>query len=484
MVKQGGPNHKVLPLGMVGATKFGEYPIISREETFNMYISDGFLVPYPGYSNVLNISNSISRGGFVSVRANVLFIVCGDTFYIVTSGLIAIAKGTLLTNTGNVSLEENNANQILISDNQFLYCYNYITDTFTVVTVDYDPFTPGYITFQDTFFIVPNTSAPAGSGEFVLSAANNGLSFPVDAQHQYFFQTKADTPQACIRFPSRGNQMWVMGQIVTEAYYDTGAYPQTYQRSTSYNVDYGVKSTATIADGDKFIIWVASNEKSGPVIMVSQGGEASRLSHDGIDYKLAQVQHPELAQGFLFKQNGHLFYQFSFPHPEDNFSYVYDFNTESFFTVTDQNQNVHIAKQVFYFNNTTYFISIIDGNLYEFSTNITNYDYGNGLVFDIPRIRITPTFRSHDGSMFIENSCAFVMEQGIAADSPRIDLSISYDGGYNFVGDQSYFMNPEGSYRNRVQFLNHGRANSFTHQFKFQGMSRFVVGEGVMEVSQ
>ena len=485
MIKVKNPARKSFPLGMVGSTKFGFYPIISSEQTYNMFITDNFLVPYPGYKNVATISNSgISRGGFVSSRADVLFIVAGDMLYIVSSGLVVTAVGTLNSTTGPVYLEENNANQILISDNNDLYVYNYQTNAFSVVTFNgaNPPFKPGYITFQDGYFISPDISSPFGPAQWRLSALNNGLLWPT--VNTGTLTTKATTPQACIRFPSMGNQLLVMGETVTEPWYDVGAFPFPYTRSNSYNIDYGTVSPPTIAEGDKFIMWIGSNEKSQPVLMVSTGGGYERISNDGIDFVLSQIQHPEESYGFLFKTGGHLFYQFSFTNPADNVSYAYDLNTQRFYTVTDENMNVHIAQQSYFFNHTNYFISIRDGNLYQFDTQISDYDYGGGYIFEIPRIRVTPTWRAQDTSTVVEDEVSFILEQGVNTNPARIDLSISYDGGYTYSGDYSYDLNNTGNYRNKVQFWKLGYTNSVTHQFRFHGLDRFVVGEGVMEMTQ
>ncbi len=45
-----------MPLDIVGSTKFGRYPKISVEQTWNMIISDGFLVPFAGYLKVAELS--------------------------------------------------------------------------------------------------------------------------------------------------------------------------------------------------------------------------------------------------------------------------------------------------------------------------------------------------------------------------------------------------------------------------------------------
>ncbi len=70
-----------------------------------------------------------------------------------------------------------------------------------------------------------------------------------------------------------------------------------------------------------------------------------------------------------------------------------------------------------YFNQKSYFISLNDASLYEFSTNYTTYDYNidgsdASLIHEIPRIRICGNIRQEDSSRFIANSLVVTIEQG------------------------------------------------------------------------
>lgn len=473
-----------IPLKIVGSTVFGRYPKISVEQTYNMIMSDGFLVPYAGYKNVKNLSGSYSgRGIFNSVRLGKLIAVVGNLVFAISSDLTFASIGTIDTFSGDVFITENDAEQIVICDKRDLYVYAYSSNSFSKVTVS-DDFIPGYVDYQDGYAIVPILPAnnpPTQAAEWRLSALNNANSWPAGANNVGRFQTKPDSPVACVRMPGRPGQLFVMGKTVTEPWSNRGGQLFPYFRSSSYNIDYGCLNPATIATGDKFVIWLGVNEKSGPVIMYSDGGDPQHISTDGIDFKFAQLTNPSNSFGFLFKQDGHLIYQFTFP--DDNLSYAYDFNTQKFFTLCDENMNYHPALRVAYFNNTYYFVSANDGNLYELNTKYTNYDYGDDRVFEIPRIRITPTFRLPDSSPFTANNNGFVIEQGYDTSEARVDLSISNNGGYTFSNYVGMDMNPIGYARNRFYYWGLGRANEITEQYRFWGFGRFVCGDGTRSIT-
>jgi hypothetical protein len=49
-----GANFQQQPLNLVGSSVFGRYPKISIEKTYNMFESQGWMVPYAGYGIAIN----------------------------------------------------------------------------------------------------------------------------------------------------------------------------------------------------------------------------------------------------------------------------------------------------------------------------------------------------------------------------------------------------------------------------------------------
>ena len=536
------PAFMQLPLDIVGSTTFGRYPKISQSQTFNMIISDGFLVPYAGHLQVAAVSpQADGRGIFTSVRLNSVVAVIGNMAYLMSSDLEVTQIGTLATFSGTVYIEENLNGQIVISDQQNLYVYNWQTPsnpalvTITAATLG---FTPGYITMQNNRII----AAAVGTNSWMLSAVGDATSWPGTAAFVGALQTKPDYVQAVQRFPGRGNLLAVMGSTVMEPWQDIGAALFPYLKNSSVNVDYGCLSPATVAWNENYVVWLAANEKSGPFIAYSTGGDIKRISTDGIDFRFTTLTNASNSYGFLFRQDGHLIYQITFP--DDQLTYAYDFNTDKFFTITNEDQNAHIAKRVTFFNNTYYFVSFVDGNIYEMSTKYSTY---NGA--EIPRIRICKNIRMPDASRFAINNLTFTLESGTQAqvieeddlqtdkgeiimtddgqdivanypftyigpiplmtdsglnlmtdagqnleanvllDQPYIvpqsvGLSVSKDGGQNFGSVKIKDLFPQGNTRNRLIYWQLGAANDFVPMFQFWGLSRFVATDGIASVYQ
>lgn len=512
MAKPGAPQrYQDIPLEIVGSTKFGRYPKMSSEQTYNMLVSDGWLVPFAGYKKVVTINpTGQGRGIYSSAKLNKMFAVIDDVLWIFEPNLTHVsASAHLTTSIGDVFISENNNGQVAISDEVHIYIYDNAAGTLTQATID---FTPGYLTFQDGRFISPDRA----SNQWRLSDLNQGLTWPADSQHIGSIQTKPDRAVACIRFPGRGNLILVFGKTVAEQWYDVGAQLFPYQRSQSTNIDYGCINPATIAESENVVCWIAANEKSGPVIMYTNGGEIKHISNDGIDFKLAQLKFPANCYGFMFKQDGHLFYVVSWP--QDNLSYAFDFNAQAFYTLCDENMDVFTAKKVAFFNDQYYFVSLDDGNIYQLSSKLVDYDYGEGRVFEIPRIRIPKSIQMPDQSRFVAGYCGFTVEQGqfdypdvntlfdlttqdgaslttqngtiigggedFTNNVARIDMSVSKDGGVNWGSNVQINMRPLGVRQNKVIWWRLGAANDLVPQFRFWGFGRFVATNGIIGVYQ
>lgn len=475
MRKASSPSHQSMPLNMVGSSTFGRYPKISVEKTYNLFVTDGWLTPLAGYKKIKELGRE-GRGIFNSTRFNRLIAVVDSGVWIIDKNNNASLVHILDSSSGNVYIDENEKNEIGIADGKNIYIYNYITNSFSksfTPPADTLDFSPGYIAYQTGTFISVDTQTPT----WRLCDAANSHSWPTSLTGT--LQTEGDNVQAAVPFPSRGNLIMIFGKIVSEFWTNIGLQLFPYQKNTAVNINYGTFSPATIAAEDQIIAWLGGNRTSGPVIMYTNGSQPKTISTDGINYLLATLVHPEKSFGFMFKQDGHLFYQITFYDRQDNLSLIYDFNTDQIYHVCDENQNFHKARQVAFFNNTYYFLSFSDGNLYEMNSKYTTFD-GN----TIPRFRVCKSIRLPDASNFIVPRLNFTIEQGTSDALERVDLSISRDGGMSFGNNLPYILNPIGEFQNRFDFFQLGMANDFTAQFRFWGKGRFVATDGTVSIYQ
>jgi hypothetical protein len=504
-MKQYSQSQQVIKLDVAGSSTFGRDPKILASRTFNMILADGWLQDYFGYKKAVNNVGSVEgRGIFSSVRSNILLTVVDNKVLVtIVTGTDMMGNKTYSTNeigtigtfSGNVYIDENNVDQIAICDQQNIYIYNPVLSTFQTAVLPVGVL-PGYIAYQNTRFIFPDKNSAA----WYVSATGDGLNwFPVPPGNSLFsaIQTKPDLAQATLRVPGRGNLLYVMGLTVTEPWTDVGGPIFPYQKSSSVNIDYGCVNASTIASSDDVVAWLGSNEKSGPTIMYATASGVQQISTDGINFKLSNLENPQASTGFFVKLAGHLCYQLTFYDPKDNFSIMYDFTTQQFFDVTDEDMNYHIARHVAFFDNDYYFISLNDGNIYQMSADFTTFDYGfysDGVtpkVFEIPRVRVCSNIRAENSFRFVVNNITFTMEQGnddlndgLPGYDPRIALAVSANGGISFGSYKSLPLNVRGHRLNKLDWFGMGAANDFVAQIRMYGQGPWKASQGLVSIYQ
>lgn len=530
-----------IPVRIVGSSVFGRYPTVSVERTYNMFITssgDGeeqWLVNFPGYQAILEMiaAGAEGRGVFHSVRGGFLLACVAASIYLINAtDETPTLLGTIGTSTGEVFFDENLSAQVCFVDGLVAYIYNYNAAPSAIGAVVYDShsadFTPNYVTYQNTYFIFGNALTTTDGSNWVVYQADTGAGdYNLAWVQTLALQTKPDFAKAVLRIPGAGNNVIVFGSTVAEIWNNVGGL-LVYQRLSSINIDFGVASVATIAANDEVVAWLGINEKSSPALMAMKGGQAQRISTDGLDHLLETVTNPSASTAILYRQGGHLFYILSFTDSADNFSIMYDFTTNRIYDLTDWDFTAFPARQMVYFENKNYFLSYKDGHLYEISSDLTTYDtfVEEGVetvdrIHDIPRVRLTNTYRINDRpEKFKVKMFTFTIESGTTenateeavcrgylitedtneiiyteddlpilvqggycySNKPRVDLTISKNGGISFSNTVSYELKATGKYRNQPRFNNLGYAQQITYQMRFWGTGRYVVKNGTMEI--
>lgn len=517
-----------VPVNVVGSSVFGRYPKVSLEKTYNMFISDEWLVNYAGFQRVSElVETGEGRGLFHSVRGNFMLAVVSSSVYKITPNLAPQFIANIDTVTGEVFIDENLQQQICIVDGQSAWIYNYGSGSFTKQTLTFlgNTIIPGYVCYHNSFFLIASSTLSENSQNWY--AFEYDTTSTIKLNTQFSLQTKPDSAIAVKRLPGRGNNVIVFGSTVAEVWTQVGG-TENYRRVQSFNIDQGCVSVSTIAASEELVCWLAQNENNAPAIMITDGGSAKRISTDGIDYLLQTIQRPDQSTAFFYRQDGHLFYQLTFFNERDNISLIHDFNTGKFFHVSNEKLDFHPARQVVYFDEKTFFVSLADGHIYQMGTEFVTYNYNlnQSIPGDvIPRIRICKTLRRPDSSRFRVGMFTFWIEQGVneyyvgandeifcngllvtqsggdyvvaqdgsnlfsqdggcAPDQnrPRIDMSFSKNGNQSFSNVVGRYLNPQGQYRNQIRWWRMGQANEFTIQLRFWGFQRFVAQDGIVEI--
>lgn len=531
------PQAEPIPVDIVGSSTFGRYAKISNSKTYNMFISDNWLVNTAGWQRVLNLAPAgQGRGIFKSTRGNFLLVVVNALVFRLDPNLAITNIGTLATSFGEVTIDENLNSQICIVDGVNAYIYNWSLPANLTIQALGGGLIPNFVSYHNTFFLFGNGDRTGNGAAWY--AYRFATPTTIVQQTQLALQTKPDFAIAVLRIPGQSANVIVFGTTVCEIHQQIGGV-QNYRKINAVGVDYGCASVTTINASDEYVAWLGINESNSPSIMVFSKQGFERISSDGIDFLLSTIQFPEQSTAMFVRIDGHVLYQLTFTNPADNLTLMYDFNTKKFFHLSDQNLNYHPARNYAFFNNTIYFVSLNNGSLYKTSTQITNINENLPsanpqdplLIFDMQRVRITDNMMLDTSDNFIVNRFVFTMEQGydpgvngisiddvipiisedftVPGDYPlltesgtpivasqawlnapnfvipyeqRVDLAISIDGGNTWSNYVGQTLNPIGFRKNMINWNRLGGCNSITLKLRFWGLTRFVVSNGILEV--
>jgi len=541
-------NLQQIPITVVDGSTFGRYPKISGRKVYNQFISDGWLINYSGWKRRIELESSVGqttagRGIYRSVRGNLVIAVVNSSVWLLDQNIGASFVGNLATVSGPVFMDENLAGQIGIVDGTYLYIYNRNTNTLTRQTSTIpDELTPNYICYHNTYFLIGNGDTTGNGAKWYVFQRQDDEHVEVAIGGELALETKPDYARAVVRLSEKGNNVLVFGTAVTEVQNNsplvTGTNTLLYQRVSTINIDYGVLSVATISSSDNMVCWLATNEKSAPVIMYFDGGSHHTISTDGINYVLGSLKNPAKSVGFFYKRDGHLFYQITFYDEADNLSLVYDFNTQKFFHLSDHNLNFHPAREVIFLAQKSFFVSLINGSVYETGTEFTTYDenipkvgrpnYNQEHNYIIPReivcanirlpgaptpqpyrclrltleaeqgqdldyTRLGSTFGCSDTIITEDTEEVVITEDGedIITESapgcfnylPGIDFSFSKDGSETWSNEVRRDFNYAAERQNIVQWQRMGLVNEFAPKFKVWTYGRSAIGNAILEVS-
>jgi hypothetical protein len=532
-----------VPVRLVGSSVFGINQTVSVERTYNMYVTssgDGeeeCLINFPGYRALLALvdGGAEGRGVYRSVRGGfIIAVVAADVFRINLLSEVATQIGTISSTTGEVVFAENLSSQICFVDGSTAYIYNYASAPSAIGTAVYNSvpgdtnFTPNYVCYHNTYFIFGNARTDSYGSQWVIFQEDVGSGiYDLLWIQTLALQSKSDFAKAVIPIPGKANNILVFGSTVAEIWNNIGGLI-VYQRNSAINIDYGAASVSTIAANDEVVAWLGINEQSKPALMAMRGGAASRISTDGIDYLLAQVVEPASSTAVLFRNAGHLFYVLTFFGDSDNFSIVYDFTANKIYDLTDWDFTAFPARQIVYFNEKILFINYKDGGIYEINTNFNTFDsFANDAgvlvdkIYNIPCVRLSNTFRVQgrpekfkakiftfpmecgttlnafaedvctgylitedtEQIIYTEDGLPMLAENGYCyTNRPRVDLTISKNGGITFSNTVSYLAKPTGDFKCQPRFNNLGYANQLTFQLRFWGTGRKVIRNGTVEI--
>lgn len=306
--------------------------------------------------------------------------------------------------------------------------------------------------------------------------AGSGFSFQVETIGGAFdsldIATKNGYPDPIVALIVMHREIWLVGQLTAEIWYNSGAADFPFQAMPGAFVEHGCNAAYTICAQDLSIYWLSLDKQGRAIFMRGTQYQAFRVSTHAIENEWMNYSTTTDAISFVYQQEGHTFVFVIFP--SANKTWLYDQATELWheeaWTDNNGNLNRHRANCCANAYNKNIVGDWQNGNIYAFNlNNFTDNIDGNGLNSDgsypISFIRSFPHLVEDGKRISYERFTADIqVGTDIANDGsnysmpPTVSLRWSDDRGESYGNKLEQSMGATGQYLTQPQWRRTGLA--------------------------
>lgn len=251
-------------------------------------------------------------------------------------------------------------------------------------------------------------------------------------------------------------EIWLIGSLTTEIWYDSGAADFTMERMPGVFVEQGCIAKYSVAKQDLSVYWLSQDYQGRAIVMRGSNYAAQRISTHAIENEFMGYSTLTDAIGFTYQEEGHTFYVLNFPTADK--TWVWDEAAQLWHERAwcDANGTLHRhrAQVATYAYNTNVAGDHTNNNLYAYD-NTAYDDAGSPIV----RIKSFPHMVD-DGNRVIYNRFIADMEVGTDTDSdtPEVSLRWSDTRGASYGTAIEQSMGKTGEYLTSIQWRRLGMA--------------------------
>lgn len=277
-----------------------------------------------------SVTNLPVRGMYPLPGLNTAIVVVANKCYIATAvtqgaaqtpGVITLTSiGTLLTNSGPVSIRDNNAGGFaVIVDGANGYTVNLSSNAFARIT-------------DAQFLVLGGATTVAYIDGWWIFSTPNSQQFYTNApiyQNSWdatYFALKDGATDNLMAVVDNKEELWLIGERTTEIWYDAGGQYFPFQRLAGTMQQYGCKAIYSIAriksGAEDSLIWLARTERGENIIVKTKGFSTEVVSTPAVSAAIATYTITSDAIAYTYEEDGHEFYVITFPSADK--TWVYD----------------------------------------------------------------------------------------------------------------------------------------------------------------
>ena len=435
--------------------------IAGAQRCINLYLEknpDTSVFPFTHYPTPgLTLQSSVSQNqwrGLYFASNNILYGVCGNTFYSITSNGTCTAIGTLGSSVGTVSMVDNEVDLLVVDGTDIGYDYNFASNTFTQLPSNSTTtfYGSNQVNYLDGYFICNRP----GTNQWYISLINSVTFDPT------YYAAKAGYSDLLVGIGVSRRYIYLFGEVTTEIWYNAGNPTFPFQILPGSFIQYGCAATNSIAQVNGEVFWVAQSPQGNCYITKTENFGAVKISTFAIDAELQTYSTVSDAIGYTWEINGHFFYVVTFP--TANKTWVFDLSNnqwhEWLWTDTNGQFNRHRSNCFAFAYGELFVGDWQNGNLY--TLDQTNYtDNGE------PIVRTRGFYHAEDDNSDRIRYKQFIAEMESGNGPATVYLAWSDDRGKTFGNPVGQTMGTTGEYLTSISWWRLGMARDRVFQLSW-----------------
>lgn len=446
----------------VGGSYQSQAYTADQERTVNWYVerieapggsSRSALYPTPGVETIVTATTQPGRGHFFENDRE--FTVCGNTLYEIGQFGTLSSRGTVAIdgNPATICSNGDGGGQLFVTSGGNGYVYDLTANTLTQIAALNGKATMG--DFLDGYFLCLNAS----NSTFYISALLDGTSWATGTD----FAQRSTASDPWVSMKVTGRYVWLLGEVTSEVWYDTGASPFPFAAHPSGLVQYGIAAPFSVARIEGALVWLGSSGIGNSYVLRAPGFAPEVVSNYALQSVLAGYIRVSDAVADTYNDLGHTFYVISFP--GQNATWAWDAQTGDW----AERGTWNVANNRFdawspRFHSLAFgehrILDSASGGVYRLSSTLMA-DAGGALI---RRVRRAPALTAENERIFYS---AFELDLepgvGVAAGNaqdvdPQVMMRMSNDGGKTWGAEMMRSAGKIGEYKKRVRWNRLGAA--------------------------
>ena len=418
------------------------------------------LYPTPGVTSLVTADDAPGRA-MIAVK-NRTFCVMGRTLYEISSTYVLTSRNpsTPMVDDGKpatISWNGDGGGELFITSGNYGYLFTLSSNAFAQVR---DPAVDGGTTMGaqlDGYFIALDTS----TSTIYLSDLLDGTTW--DATQ---FQQRSIESDPWVSMAVLNRQLWLLGSLTSEVWYDSGATPFPFEPHPSGLVLYGCAAPYSTTVTGESLVWLAATRDGIGQVVQTSDFTPDVVSSFAVSTALAGYGTISDAIGDSYSEIGHTFYVLSFPTDQKTWAFDVTPNMAlsspqrwaqrgTWISADNDYEAWHPCYST-YQNAELLILDRTSGILYRLSHAVGTGVDGR----PIRRVRRAPSlFQENEVlrvsvfELFLEPGLGTATGQG---SDPQVALRVSGDGGKTFGNERLAGAGPIGAFGVRTRWLRCG----------------------------